>query len=90
MYLLWLVVGVLIHAMLHSVNDLKAAQINLQCCLIWEHMLYKDKIAYNAVKVRKDICCAKADGVVDHNTISRWSKKIFPGCALSHRGKFCN
>ena len=39
-----MIVGVLTHgALLHSVFDLKAAQMNMQFCPIWELMLYKFK-----------------------------------------------
>ena len=43
-----IVVGALICcALIHSMFDLKAAQMNMLCSLIWELMLYKFELGYN-------------------------------------------
>ena len=38
--------------------DLKAAQIDMQCRLIWEFMLYKFELSYNTSEATKIICFA--------------------------------
>ena len=54
-YPLWLIV--LTHALLNSVCDLKAAQVNVQHNLIWERMLYKFKLSHDtADATRKHLC----------------------------------
>ena len=47
--------------------DLKAAQMNMQHSLIWELILYKYELGYNATKTSKNICNAKDEGTVDYN-----------------------
>ena len=36
-------------------------------------MYYKFKLGHNAADTTKNICFAKGDGTVDHNTVNRWS-----------------
>ena len=72
--------GVLTHALLHSICDLKAAQINVQCSLIQEFLLYEFELGHNAVKAIKNICCAKVEGAVNHTTVTRWFKKFCFDC----------
>ena len=67
------VVGVLTCcALLHFMCDLKAAQINMQCSLIWELMLYEFKLCYDSAEATKNISCTKGEGIVDHSTVTRW------------------
>ena len=47
------------YALLHSVYDLKTVQMNIQCNLIWELMLYEFEQGHNAFETIKNICCAK-------------------------------
>ena len=39
-------------------------------------MLYKFKLEYNVVDASKNIFYAKGEGAVDHNTVTKWFKKI--------------
>ena len=39
--------------------DLKAAQMNVQCSLIWELMLYEFKLGNNGTEATKNICVWK-------------------------------
>ena len=66
--------------LLHSVCDLKAPEINIQSSLIWEGMFYKFELGQNAAEATKNICHAKGEGKVDHNTLMRWFKKFRSGC----------
>ena len=55
-----MVVGALTHcALLHSICDLKATQMNMQFSLIEELMFYEFKLGHNVMEVTKNICCAK-------------------------------
>ena len=63
-----MVISVLRHcARLHSICDLKASRINVQCSLIWELMIYKFKLGYKAAEAIKNIYCAKDEDAVDHS-----------------------
>ena len=76
-----MVVGALTYcALLHSVFDLKATEINMQPSLIWELMLYKFKLSHNTAEATKNICYAKDEGTVDHSTVTKWFKKFYSGC----------
>ena len=76
-----MIVGALMHyESLHSMCDLKAAQINVQCSLNWEFMLYKFEQSHNAVEATKNVCCAKSESTVDHSKVIRWFKKFCSGC----------
>ena len=70
------IVGVLTHVWLHSVYDLKTAQMNMQYSLIWKFMLYKFKLGHNILEATKNICCAKDEGTVDCDTVIRLFKKF--------------
>ena len=59
-------------ALLHSVCDLIATQMNVLCSLIWEPMHYVFKLDQNAAEVTKIICCAKNKGAIDHCTVTKW------------------
>ena len=65
------------YALLHSVWDLKAAQINVQCWLIQELLLYEFEVSHNADEAIKNICYVNGEGAVDH--MIRWFKKYFSG-----------
>ena len=58
-------------ALLHSVYDLEATQMNLQRCLTREIMLCEFELSHNTAEATKDIHYAKSEGVVDHSTIIR-------------------
>ena len=74
-----MVVGVLTCcALLHSVCDLKAIQMNQQYRLNQE--LYKFNMSHNATEMTKNICCVKGEVAVDYNTETRWFKKFCIGC----------
>ena len=62
---------------LHSVRNLKATQMNEQCNLIQELMVYKFKLGLNTVKATKNSCCVKGQGAVDHGTVTKWFKKFY-------------
>ena len=62
-------------ALLHSVCYLKAVQMNVQCSLKQELMLYEFKLDHNALEAtRKN--CVKSEDAVDHGTVTRWVKKF--------------
>ena len=49
-------------ALLHSICDLKATQMNVPHSLIQKLMLYKFKLGQNTAETTKNICCAKCEG----------------------------
>ena len=51
--------------------------MNMQFCLIQELWLYKFTMSHIAMEVTKNICCAKGEGVVDYNSVTRWLKKFY-------------
>ena len=63
---------VVVVALLHFVCDLKATQINVQYCLIWEFMFYELELAHNAAETIKNICWVKGEGAFDHSTTTKW------------------
>ena len=66
--------------------DLKAAQMNMQCSLIWE--LYEFKVSHNATETTKNSCCVKCEVAIDHSTVTRWLKKFCSGCKkLDHSAR---
>ena len=67
-------------ALFHSVCHLKATQINAQCSLILELMLYDFKLGHNNVEATKNICFAKGEDTVNHSTITRLFKTFHLGC----------
>ena len=61
-----MVVGTLTcFVVIHSVYDLKSAQINVKHRLIRELTLYGFEFDHNAVEPIKNICCANGEGTVD-------------------------
>ena len=71
-------------ALLHSLCDLKEAQMNIQHSLIQELMLYVFKLGDNVIEATKNICHTKEEGAVDYS-----NKKIRPKLvdSPSHRSK---
>ena len=63
-------------ALLHSMYDLKAVQMNL----IWELLLDKFELGHNTAEAPKNICCVKGEGAIDHISVTRWFKKFYLGC----------
>ena len=82
-------VGVQTHcALVYSLGDFKSTQINMQCCLICELMLYKFKWVHNTMEATKNICCLKGTGTVIHSTITGKFKKLLSGCKnLNQQGQ---
>ena len=60
--------------------DLKAAQMNIQCSLIWEHVFYEFQLGHNAVEATKNLYCVETEGIFDHSTVTRWFRKFYSGC----------
>ena len=56
-------------------GNVKAVQMNVQCILIWEFMLYNFEMGNNPEEVTKKQLLCK--GKVEHNTVSRWFKKYY-------------
>ena len=70
-----LVVGSLTRCvLLHSMCNLKAAQMNMECNLICELKLYEFRMGSNAAEATKNICCVKGEG--NHSTVIKLSKKF--------------
>ena len=62
-----IVVGEPTHsAFLHFIYDLKVAQMNLKCSIIWEFMLYEFELPW---KQPKTFVMQNSDGAVDHSTV---------------------
>ena len=75
-----MVVGVLTCCTLfHCVCDLKVAQINVQCCLIWEFMLSDFQLGYNAMEAMKIFVVWLGDSADNHKRVIRWLKKFCLG-----------
>ena len=75
------VVGALAHCALpHSVCDLKATQIIVQCSLIQELRLYEFKLSHNTEQLTKNICYEKSKGALDSSSVILWFKKFCSGC----------
>ena len=56
-----MLVGVLTHyPLLYFMCDLKATQMNVQCSLIREFMIYKFKLSHNTVEAIKNISYTKS------------------------------
>ena len=53
-------------ALLHSVCDLKSAQMNGQYSLIQEPMFCEFELSHNSVEATKNIYCGKGEGTVKH------------------------
>ena len=50
--------------LLHSMCGLKAAQMNVQCSLFQELILYGFKLGHKAAEAIKNICYAKGEGML--------------------------
>ena len=67
-------------ALLHSVCDLKAAQMSVQHSQNHEFILYKFELGHNIMEATKNICCMKGEGAIDHRTVTKWLRKFYLGC----------
>ena len=67
-------------ALLDSLVDLKAAEMDMECSLIWELMLHKFELGHKAAEATKNICCVKSEGAIDHSIVTRGFKKFHSGC----------
>ena len=56
-------------ALLHSICNLKAAQMSVQHSLIQEIMLYEFKQDHNISETTQNICFAKGEGADGHSTL---------------------
>ena len=64
--------------------------MNMQCSLIQELKIYKFTPSHNAVEATQNICYAKDEGAVVHNTGSSMIRQDQIGLKLwspNHRGK---
>ena len=61
-------------ALLHSMCDLKATQMDIQRSLIRKIMLFEFELDQNAAEATKNICCAKGEYAVDHSVVRRCSR----------------
>ena len=57
-------------ALLYSLCDLKAGQMDVQRFLIRELMLYKCERVHNATEATENIYCTKSKGAGDHCTLT--------------------
>ena len=57
-------------ASLHSLCDLKVAQMKVSGSLNREFMFYRFEHDPNATEAIKNICCVKGEGAVDHSTLT--------------------
>ena len=62
-------------ALLHSMCNLKAAQLNVPCRL--GNLGF---MSSNIMITTKNICCTKGVGTVDHSSVSRYLKKFCLCC----------
>ena len=61
----------LVHwVLLHNMHDLKTAQMNMQCRLIWELTFYEFKLGHNIMETNKIICYAKDNDAIDLSTVT--------------------
>ena len=66
------VVGALTRcALLQSVYDVKAVQMNVLSSLIREFMLYEFELAHYAAEATTNICCTKCEDTIDYSTLSK-------------------
>ena len=65
------------YALLHSMCDLKATQMNMKHSLIQEFIFYEFELDHNATEAIKNTCHAKDECAVDHSTVTRWFKKFY-------------
>ena len=62
-------------ALLHSMCDLKAAQMHVKPRLIRKPMFYEFDLEHNTSEATKNICRANGEGAIDHSIVIRWLKK---------------
>ena len=75
------VVGALTHsALLHSVCDLKAAQMNVQRGQIQEFILYEFKLDHNSAEANKTFIVQKVKTQFDHGILVSLFKKSLSVC----------
>ena len=95
-----MVVGALEHCtLLHSLCNLKAAQMSVQHSLICELMLYRFELSYSIVEATKNIYGTKCEDVVDCSTTRNFARFVrtstirygqknwFWCCTPNYRGK---
>ena len=70
---------VVVGGLVHSVYDLKAAQMNMQHCPIQKFMLNESELNHSTMEASKNILRAKEEGAVDHSAVTRWLKKFCLG-----------
>ena len=51
--------------------------MNMQCSRIQEFILYEFELDHNPAEATKKICYVKGESAVNHNAVSRWSKKFY-------------
>ena len=65
------------YALLHFVCGLKIKQMNMQCSLIRELMVYEFEVGHKSTEATKNICWAKVESaILDHSTVTKWFKKL--------------
>ena len=75
------IVGVLTYReLLHSVSHLKAAQMDVKCCLIQKIILYEFDLGQIDAEATRNTCLGKGEYPVNH-MLTRW----FKGFCLHHR-----
>ena len=74
------VVGVLACALLCSMRDLKASQMNVQHRIIWRLTLYEFELSHNVAETSKNIFCTISKGAIDYCTETKSFKKFCLGC----------
>ena len=68
--------------LLHSVCDLKAAQMNVERCLIKELIHSEWQLSYNAAEAAYN-SCANGESLVDHSTGNKFSLAGFYGISTT-------
>ena len=77
-------VGAFTHCvLLLLICNLKATEMNVQCSLIQELIIYKF-----ILEATKNICCLKGEIAIDHSIVHRWFKKFHTDCKdLNNRSR---
>ena len=74
------VVGVLTcSTLLYWVYGFKTTLMKMQKSLIYELMLYKYEVGWDAAEATKSICCTKCKGSVDQSKVTKYFKKFSLG-----------
>ena len=72
-------------ALVPSLCDLKAAQMNVQGIILSRTlMLCLFELSYNIAETNKHVCCVKVEGAIDHCTETRVFKKFHSGFKNLH------